>query len=91
MIIHLGGDPISVVHAEIGQTFHSEQNCIKRMRTIFKEATDSNNPIPREISSTLIPCLFLYKTTIMASPIADSAATTVRIKNTNICPVRSFK
>ena len=37
MIIHLGGDPISVVHAEIGQTFHSEQNCIKRIQTITKE------------------------------------------------------
>jgi len=37
MIIHLGGDPISVVHAEIGQTFHSEQNCIKRIETITKE------------------------------------------------------
>jgi hypothetical protein len=55
MIIHLGGDPISVVHAEIGQTFHSEQNCIKRMRTIFKEATDSNNPIPREINLGCVP------------------------------------
>ena len=37
MIIHLGGDPISVVHAEIGQTFHSEQDCIKRIQTITKE------------------------------------------------------
>jgi len=35
--------------------------------------------------------LFLYNTTIIASPIADSAATTVKIKKTNICPVRSFK
>ena len=46
MIIHLGGDPISVVHAEIGQTFHSEQDCIKRMQTIFKEADEDKNPIP---------------------------------------------
>jgi hypothetical protein len=37
MIIHLGGDPTSVVHAEIGQTFHSEQECIKRIQTITKE------------------------------------------------------
>ncbi len=37
----------------------------------------------------LIVCLRLNRTIIMASPIADSAAATVRIKNTNTCPPRS--
>ena len=50
MIIHLGGDPISVVHAEIGQTFHSEQNCIKRIQTIAQE-----DSIPKEINLGCIP------------------------------------
>ena len=55
MIIHLGGDPISVVHAEIGQTFHSEQDCIKRMQTIFKEADEDKNPVPRSINLGCVP------------------------------------
>lgn len=37
IVVYLGGDPISVKHAEIGQTFHSEQDCIKRIQIISKE------------------------------------------------------
>jgi hypothetical protein len=37
IVVYLGGDPISVTHAEIGQTFHSEQDCIKRIQIISKE------------------------------------------------------
>ena len=37
IVVYLGGDPISVRHAEIGQTFHSEQSCIQRIQTITKE------------------------------------------------------
>ena len=37
MVVYLGGDPISVRQAEIGQTFHSEQECIQRIQTITKE------------------------------------------------------
>ena len=37
MVVYLGGDPISVRKAEIGQTFHSEQLCIQRIQTITKE------------------------------------------------------
>ena len=37
IVVYLGGDPISVTHAEIGQTFHSEQECIKRIQIIKKE------------------------------------------------------
>ena len=37
MVVYLGGDPISVRKAEIGQTFHSEQECIQRIQTITKE------------------------------------------------------
>ena len=37
MVVYLGGDPISVHKAEIGQTFHSEQLCIQRIQTITKE------------------------------------------------------
>lgn len=37
IVVYLGGDPISVRHAEIGQTFHSEQDCIKRIQIISKE------------------------------------------------------
>ena len=43
------------------------------------------------MSSTLMLCLLLYKTTISANPIADSAATTVNIKKTKICPDKSTK
>ena len=32
MVVYLGGDPVSVQRAEIGQTFSSEQDCIKRMK-----------------------------------------------------------
>lgn len=37
IVVYLGGDPISVRHAEIGQTFHSEQECIKRIQIIKQE------------------------------------------------------
>jgi len=37
IVVYLGGDPISVTHAEIGQTFHSEQECIKRIQIIKEE------------------------------------------------------
>ena len=39
------------------------------------------------ISSRLIVSLFLYNAIIIASPIAASAAATVIMKNTNICPL----
>ncbi len=39
MVVYLGGDPISVRKAEIGQTFHSEQSCIQRIQVITKEKT----------------------------------------------------
>ena len=55
MIIHLGGDPVSVRHAEIGQTFHSQQECIKRMQAIFKEANEENNPVPPTINMGCMP------------------------------------
>ena len=50
MIIHLGGDPVSVRHAEIGQTFYSEQDCIKRMREIFQQAEQQKQPVPPEVN-----------------------------------------
>ena len=50
MIIHLGGDPVSVRHAEIGQTFYSEQECIKRMKEIFQQAEEEQNPVPYEVN-----------------------------------------
>ena len=50
MIIHLGGDPVSVRHAEIGQTFQSEQECIKRMKDIFQQADEENKPVPVEVN-----------------------------------------
>jgi len=37
MVVYLGGDPISVRKAEIGQTFHSEQACIQRIQVITKK------------------------------------------------------
>ena len=50
MVVYLGGDPVSVKNAEIGQTFSSEQACIKRMKEIFKEADDDKKPVPPEIN-----------------------------------------
>ena len=50
MIIHLGGDPVSVRHAEIGQTFYSEQDCIKHMREIFQQAKQQKQPVPSEVN-----------------------------------------
>jgi len=50
MIIHLGGDPVSVRHAEIGKTFYSEQDCIKHMREIFQQAEEENQPVPSEVN-----------------------------------------
>ena len=57
MIIHLGGDPVSVRHAEIGKTFYSEQDCIKHMREIFQQAEKENQPVPPEVKirSTWLP------------------------------------
>ena len=45
IVVYLGGDPISVTHAEIGQTFHSEQDCIKRIQTIVEKGQ-----VPKEIN-----------------------------------------
>ena len=42
-------------------------------------------------SSTLMLRRSLNSTTRMASPIADSAAATVRMKNTNTCPLISAR
>jgi len=55
IVVYLGGDPISVTNAEIGQTFHSEQGCIQRMQTIFKEAEEENNPVPKSINLGCVP------------------------------------
>jgi len=42
------------------------------------------------MSAILMVCLFLNNTIKIARPIAASAAATVRIKNTNTCPVDSI-
>ena len=51
IVVYLGGDPISVRHAEIGQTFHSEQLCIQRIQTIMKE----KEVLPEGINLGCIP------------------------------------
>ena len=48
-------------------------------------------PFNESRSSTLMVCLFLNRTTRIARPIADSAAATVRIKNTNTWPLISCR
>jgi len=55
MVVYLGGDPVSVQRAEIGQTFSSEQDCIKRMKEIFKEADEDKQPIPPSINMGCVP------------------------------------
>ena len=45
-------------------------------------------PFNCSASSTFIDPLFLKKTTIIAKPIAASAAATVKTNIVNICPVR---
>ncbi len=50
IVVYLGGDPISVTHAEIGQTFHSEQECIQRIQTITKEES-----LPEGINLGCVP------------------------------------
>ena len=50
MVVYLGGDPISVRKAEIGQTFHSEQACIQRIQVITKEKT-----LPTGINLVCVP------------------------------------
>ena len=37
ILINLGGDPLSVRHAEIMTTYYSEQECIKRIQEIKRE------------------------------------------------------
>ena len=55
MIIHLGGDPVSVVDSRIGDTFQSEQACIKKMKSIFKQADKDGQPVPPEINLGCVP------------------------------------
>ena len=50
MVVYLGGDPVSVQRAEIGQTFSSEQDCIKRMKEIFQQAEQQKQPVPSEVN-----------------------------------------
>ena len=50
MVVYLGGDPISVRKAEIGQTFHSEKACIQRIQVITKEKT-----LPEGINLGCVP------------------------------------
>tara|TARA_R100000808_G_scaffold4606_1_gene14790 strand:- start:2254 stop:2439 length:186 start_codon:yes stop_codon:yes gene_type:complete len=50
IVVYLGGDPISVRHAKIGQSFHSEQACIQQIQAIREE-----EPLPRGINLGCIP------------------------------------
>ena len=55
LIIHLGGDPVSVVDSHIDDTFQSEQACIKKMKSIFKQADEDGQPVPPEINLGCVP------------------------------------
>ena len=55
LIIHLVGDPVSVVDSRIGDTFQSEQECIKKMKSIFKQAAEDKQPVPPEINLGCVP------------------------------------
>ena len=55
MLIYLGGDPVSVQHTEIVETHYSEQECVKRLKTIFREADQEGKPVPPEVNMGCVP------------------------------------
>lgn len=42
IVVYLGGDPISIVNADIAKTFASEQNCIREIQKIPKSEIPPN-------------------------------------------------
>lgn len=53
--VYLGGDPISVQHAEIKGTYQSEQECIKKSKEFFDAAADNGTPVPSNINLGCVP------------------------------------
>ena len=49
MIIHLGGDPVSVDDVKIAETFQSEKKCMERFQAIYRDAEQEGNPVPQNI------------------------------------------
>ena len=61
MIVYLGGDPVSVVDVKIVDSFHSEQRCVEKLQSIYKQAKKEGLPIPK---SSNLGCT-LFKRRIM--------------------------
>jgi hypothetical protein len=57
LLIHLNITPpdVGVKHAEVVRTFHSEQDCIKELQSIFKDAKESGQPVPPTINMGCVP------------------------------------
>ena len=49
IVVYLGGDPVSVVNADIAKTFQSEQRCMKEIAKIPK------NQIPPNVNMGCVP------------------------------------
>src|SRR5258708_25270454 len=66
----------------------AEKPCDNRPRQGRKrhDQVERFHPFRESKSSTSMVLRFLNSTTRIARPIADSAAATVRLKNTNTCP-----
>jgi len=61
IVVYLGGDPVSVVDVKIVDSFYSEQRCVERLQSIYKQAKKEGLPIPK---SSNLGCT-LFKRRIM--------------------------
>ena len=55
IVIHLGGDPVSVVNTQIIESFHSKQECIKKIREFHVAADENDTPVPDYVNMGCTP------------------------------------